>query len=127
MFGAAAITEVYSDHIEAGTKTLFSRGLHVVRGSRTLNSVPGDNGRTRSWISLPTAVRQNLDAWGYFKQTLLISLGSKTKSTRPEVRRDRLRMAVAKNGVWLEGIALKRFGYVCEEGFGGCSAGGGLV
>jgi hypothetical protein len=71
-------------------------------------------------------VGQDLDARCHFKQTFLVSFGGKTKSPRPQIEGDRLRMTVAKNGMWFKWFALKRFGYVCQECFGGCDAGGGL-
>src|SRR5258705_13931192 len=104
MFSAAAVSKVYSDDVEAGMKALLRGCLHVVGASGTFDSMPDDDGRMLVSCSLPAAMSEHPDARGHFKQTLLVTFGSETKSPWPGIGSDGLRMTVAK-----QRVGLKRF------------------
>src|SRR6185503_19296790 len=102
VLGAATISEIHSDDIKARSKTLLRHCLHVVGGGGTLNPVPDNQSWMIRWLGLPATVSKDLRPRLHFKQTLLISFGSKAKSPRPEISSYRLCMAITKDSVRIE-------------------------
>src|SRR5262245_46968565 len=57
--GAATVALVQQDHVEPGGETLVAESAHVVRLTRTLETMQSQQRRMASTVGLPMTVRQD--------------------------------------------------------------------